>query len=1135
MKKSIYTLLAAVAVLALAAACSKDNGHKSSPKQQVTITASIPEDGLQSKVSLSQDAVKQPIKVEWDDDDVITVNGETFTIDPTTISADGKSAKFTGSNPGAGPYDISYSNVSDFVNQTQSADGNLDHLGFEVSLTGADSYASFSFTETWATAHGATYEGSSVLELKAALPAAIKSSVQKVIFTFPEEITPNNHRIYVTLGNSALDADNQLDVYATLPAGTINLPNILVQFQVSADATDKYSAYREFAANNTIASGSLQYLGIQCANIETFANASNASIGSSSNPYLIGDKHQMVAMHSEAADGATTYFALVDDVDLDNEEWTPLNTGTGYTKAIYFDGRDHTVSHLKSTGSTYPSFAGVLNGTVKDVTFDSATIQSNSKVGGVVAGYLGTNGVVCHCDGVTVSNSTISGTNSCGAFGGIVANASNTFNDCHVSGTTTVTLNYTEKPVGGFAYEDSKGSTYTDCSVHATVSHASGTGTSNNYAGGFIGYLSNGNPVFTRCSVLEGSTVTGNGGVGGFVGYAAKVATFDTCSAAASVTGSADNVGGFVGGAYQAATYTNCSVSGTVSAAGQMVGGFVGRQWNYNAIYTNCSVEDATITATKTDDPRAGGFAGQLGTATVKGCTVGTATKKVTVNTPLPASNKFLNSGGFVGVNYGTITKDDSGNHSIAYVKVTTANTLGQPLHLGGFVGYNSATVTYSDAHVDMSDLKGQHIGGFAGYIVGTSALVDHCSVDGAVKGNNYTGGFVGYVDTNSPTISNCTASGTVEGQSGSGGFVGQSMTGVFTDCSSSATCTFSGTNNGGFVGQIHGGTMTGCSASGNVTAGGGSHGGFAGLIPHSTTLTDCSASGTVTGVGQNNGGFIGLISNSDDDTTLSIIHCHASGAVNNESAYYNGSFIGQINQGKDISIQRCYASGNMTSNASNASAFIGYINRSSGDGVDLNVTIQNCYSTGNVSGSNQMRGGLVAHINDVDGVTISNCYASGASVGSFRIGGLIGNINVASVTVDHCAAWNSEVTASDLATNKWSSGAVVGTAFPTCTLTDNYRRADMPVKSFWGNVTGYTYALAANFSHDNVSSSTPLKDYNGTAMDDTAMASGQTHYPWYPYQGKVEAGKTLSQLASTTLGWDSSIWDFSNDLPTLR
>ena len=53
--------------------------------------------------------------------------------------------------------------------------------------------------------------------------------------------------------------------------------------------------------------------------------------------------------------------------------------------------------------------------------------------------------------------------------------------------------------------------------------------------------------------------------------------------------------------------------------------------------------------------------------------------------------------------------------------------------------------------------------------------------------------------------------------------------------------------------------------------------------------------------------------------------------------------------------------------------------------------------------------------------------------------------------------------------------------------------------------------------------------------MTDSATASGQPHYPLYPYHGKVAAGKTLSALARDVLGWSADIWDFSNDLPVLK
>ena len=38
-----------------------------------------------------------------------------------------------------------------------------------------------------------------------------------------------------------------------------------------------------------------------------------------------------------------------------------------------------------------------------------------------------------------------------------------------------------------------------------------------------------------------------------------------------------------------------------------------------------------------------------------------------------------------------------------------------------------------------------------------------------------------------------------------------------------------------------------------------------------------------------------------------------------------------------------------------------------------------------------------------------------------------------------------------------------------------------------------------------------------------TPVSSGKTLFP------------SLSQLASTTLGWSSDVWDFTGDLPTLK
>ena len=107
----------------------------------VTITASIPEDGIGTKVALEQDGDnKKLIKLKWEDGDQIVINNVTFTIDWETVSDNYKTADFKGaSTPVAdgGKYNISYTkgfpNKGDnYNNQTQAEDRSTSHLAFSV-------------------------------------------------------------------------------------------------------------------------------------------------------------------------------------------------------------------------------------------------------------------------------------------------------------------------------------------------------------------------------------------------------------------------------------------------------------------------------------------------------------------------------------------------------------------------------------------------------------------------------------------------------------------------------------------------------------------------------------------------------------------------------------------------------------------------------------------------------------------------------------------------------------------------------------------------------------------------------------------------------------------------------------------
>lgn len=463
---------------------------------------------------------------------------------------------------------------------------------------------------------------------------------------------------------------------------------------------------------------------------------------------------------------------------------------------------------------------------------------------------------------------------------------------------------------------------------------------------------------------------------------AAQVSRAGTTVSDIAITGChvyGSRVGGLIASVGNNTTICRSTFSGgSVTGTDQYIGGLFG-YLSGTSVVSGCQVVNATIDVrSATSDPRAGGFAGLIdNSVSVKGCSVGTAGQNVTVQLGTPAaSGKVLNSGGFVGVHYGTITKNgDTRTTAYATVTCTNTNTTWQ-LNIGGFVGYERGTIEYTDASVTMTGLKGTYIGGFAGYATRqdgkTPCLVTLCTLSGTVSGNNYTGGFVGYVDA-----------GTIQ------------------KCSSACTVTTNGDYSGGLIGYING-----------------------------------------------------------------------------------------------------------------------------------NSTISDSYVTGNITATGRQRiGGLIGQIVNTT-ASVTNCYASGTITGSFGLGGLIGRIEGSNVTVSHCAAWNNRVTPSDIAQNKWSSGAVVGVAFPTCTLTDNYRRPDMSLTAWW--------VPAADYQHANVSSSHPLvikQISDGTERETTAtsLASGQDNYPQFAYHGKVEAGKTLSQLASTTLGWSSEVWDFTGDLPTLK
>lgn len=892
MKKLLYIGLAAAAGLAFFA-CSKDtvkgtDTPEESTGKLVTITASIPEEGLATKVSFAEDETTLRLtKIAWEAGDVLDIAGKTFTIVDASISTDGKTASFTGVEPAAASsYTVTYNSIAskgiDLNAQEQTSNGSTDHLGYSIVVEATD-YKTVSF-------ESATSQ-SSVLQLRAKLPTAIKDAVKKVIFKSNLAVFNGEKQLTVALGDGTTGSDNLLNVYATLPTGAQTLSEkmeLLIQFQVVADKEyEKYTAYREFPANTAfIKEGAAQYIGIDCSNIESYANKTNTQIGSADNPYLIGDQHQMDAIHDELIEDSKVFFKVIDDVDLTGIDWVPLNNTGEFSQKIDFDGGNKTITNLTVTSNkTYPGFFGVLNGTAKNIVFDKAKITTGNSKAGVFAGYLGSNGYTdpAIVSNVIVQNSSVSGATTdgyCGGFAGSLNIANSQLTDIKVIKTEVKTAAAATRP----------------------------------HAGGFIGVIER-SATFTRISV-QGVTINvgyPNGTrdlyVGGLSAYVAGAVSFNDCSVGKAEDGTISSI--------KAPAYT--------TGKSIMIGGLAGYLNNANAKFDNCVAES---------------------------------------------------------------------------VKIELSGTA--------------------------SDNNYRYVGGAFGYINnGKIGETEGCKVldPSFVNGKNYLGGFVSYL--NDGSISNCTVSGanTISGNATVGGFVAYAVKGVLNKNTTSLKVSGS-TNIGGFAGQLVG----------------------------AVTVEKCSSKGeTVNASGNVCGGFVAIANNG--------------------------------------------------------------------------ASIFDSYSTSNLTGSSRKRGGLVGYIN-AGTVTIERCYATGSISANFELGGLVGFVEVEGLTMKNSAAWNSSITASNRAASNWSSASVVGVAYPTCTLTNNYRKPDIQLTAYWGTTSDCTLSLSSSFQHPDVSSSTPLTDPDGNTVTSSTMR---------PYHGKVEAGKTLSQLASTTLGWDSTIWDLdSGDFPTL-
>ena len=234
-------------------------------------------------------------------------------------------------------------------------------------------------------------------------------------------------------------------------------------------------------------------------------------------------------------------FVLMNDVDLNGFEWTPIGTSNNIFKGA-FDGQGHTVKNLVITGnnSNVGLFGVTHDGEIKNLTVENAKVSGRLNVG-VVAGQPYTSKYT----NITVKGHVeVNGMAYVGAVGGKNAYADWTNITVNVDETSYVKANSVEN---GTAYRT--------------------------YVGGVVGFNGEGGHSFTNITSninVEGSTCD----VGGLFGIAHYGNQFVNCSCSGNVTITTDEaenaleMGGIAGvwnNGGEDVVFTNCTFTGELS------------------------------------------------------------------------------------------------------------------------------------------------------------------------------------------------------------------------------------------------------------------------------------------------------------------------------------------------------------------------------------------------------------------------------------------------------------------------------------------------------------------------------------------------------------------------------------------
>ena len=513
--KISHLSLAVPAALMILGGCSKgatNNGEIEHKSERITVTlpASCP--------------------IRWQAGEQITIIGSssnTFSILPGFSETE---AKFEGRTVGGYTFKIIHPGTItsitgfenyDFTTAVQSVNGSMDHIKYVASLDNAKSYHDVSFTPEWAEANGATLRQSSILKLTVTLPEGTSKATRLSLSTKePLFFTTNSSgsastEFSIGLNNMDLAESEELVTYLEMPALPITIPSD-TELSIYVETPDAgYLHVHTLSFELKISGDQIAELKVETDKWDNIGGRYMSGSGTENDPYVIGSAKQIKNMIEDASLESCTYFKLAADIDMASvKDWTPINAQAGFKKKIFFDGDNHTIYNFSCSQTKYPSFFGVLNGTVQNLIFDGVTLyetETDSSIG-TIGGFSGTNKIQAIVRNVIVKNVKIQtkglSTGSGSGFGAVAGQTQgdgNNFFGVKVSGFTINSTDPAKLPrnIGGLIGYVRGSGTYRDCHVENVSIVGS------RCLGGFVGYERAGTQIYEKCSAKD-ITITSN-------------------------------------------------------------------------------------------------------------------------------------------------------------------------------------------------------------------------------------------------------------------------------------------------------------------------------------------------------------------------------------------------------------------------------------------------------------------------------------------------------------------------------------------------------------------------------------------------------------------------------------------------